>query len=170
MGTLGAVLTEPPDPPHAAGPLTPVLLALLAKDPAERPNAEGAETALRAVTGGAEPALPPTAPLHNVVTGPVPTRPARRRGPYLVPVLAVLAALVVTTAVGATVRARDGTPDTASGRTTAADTSTRATAPQARFASRPNPCGLITAEQATRYIHGRFVGRSSTSAPSTMPR
>ncbi|MBX6768910.1 MAG: serine/threonine protein kinase, partial [Actinomadura rubrobrunea] len=34
MGTLAAVLTEEPAPPRAAGPLTPVIMGLLVKDPA----------------------------------------------------------------------------------------------------------------------------------------
>jgi hypothetical protein len=37
--TLGAILHEPPGHPARAGPLGPVLLALLDKDPARRPPA-----------------------------------------------------------------------------------------------------------------------------------
>jgi serine/threonine protein kinase len=37
MGTLSAVLTAPPAPPRSAGPLAPVLLALLTKDPPAQP-------------------------------------------------------------------------------------------------------------------------------------
>ena len=37
--TLGAILHDPPGRPTRAGPLEPVLLALLAKDPAHRPPA-----------------------------------------------------------------------------------------------------------------------------------
>jgi tRNA A-37 threonylcarbamoyl transferase component Bud32 len=48
-------------PPSKAGPLTPVLTAMLARSPADRPTAEEACEALRAVAGGR--ALPATARL-----------------------------------------------------------------------------------------------------------
>ncbi|MET7478559.1 serine/threonine-protein kinase [Streptomyces sp. NPDC005648] len=43
LGDLYAVLHEEPPPPHRAGPLAPVLLELLRKDPARRPTAGEAE-------------------------------------------------------------------------------------------------------------------------------
>ena len=49
VGVLGAVLTEDPPPPRWAGALTPLILAMLAKDPAARPSADQAAAALRHV-------------------------------------------------------------------------------------------------------------------------
>ncbi|TQE24125.1 serine/threonine-protein kinase [Streptomyces ipomoeae] len=50
--TLAAILsTEPPEPEHA-GPLAPLILRLLAKDPAARPEADEVTTALEAVAAG----------------------------------------------------------------------------------------------------------------------
>ncbi|MGP3932956.1 serine/threonine-protein kinase [Nonomuraea sp. KM88] len=49
LATLGAVLTHPAPPPAHAGPLGPVLLAVLAKDPGRRPDTEAFRQALHAV-------------------------------------------------------------------------------------------------------------------------
>ncbi|WP_165978533.1 serine/threonine-protein kinase [Actinomadura darangshiensis] len=49
LGVLGAVLTEPPAPPRLAGPLTPLLLRLLDKNPDRRPAAALAHRELRAI-------------------------------------------------------------------------------------------------------------------------
>jgi hypothetical protein len=38
IATLAAVVNDEPRPPHLAGPLTPLITALLAKDPASRPS------------------------------------------------------------------------------------------------------------------------------------
>ena len=38
IATLAAVVNDQPRPPHLAGPLTPLITALLAKDPASRPS------------------------------------------------------------------------------------------------------------------------------------
>lgn len=47
--SLRALLAEPPDAPVLAGPLAPLILDLLAKDPARRPSAADVESGLRAV-------------------------------------------------------------------------------------------------------------------------
>jgi hypothetical protein len=47
--SMRALLAEPPDAPELAGPLAPVLLDLLGREPARRPSAADAETRLRAV-------------------------------------------------------------------------------------------------------------------------
>ena len=77
MGMLGAVLTDPPAPPRAAGPLGPVLLALLAKDPAVRLDAERARAALLAVSGGGD----PVPPAQFALPPPIAHAPTLERGP-----------------------------------------------------------------------------------------
>ncbi|MFD4526383.1 serine/threonine-protein kinase [Streptomyces sp. NPDC058470] len=52
LSTLRAIVDEPLPPPQRAGPLTPVIEGLLAKDPAERLGAEQAEHELRIVAAG----------------------------------------------------------------------------------------------------------------------
>ncbi len=55
--TLTAIVTEPLPEPRRAGPLTPVLWALMAKDPAARPTAAQAAAMLDAVAAGHAPPL-----------------------------------------------------------------------------------------------------------------
>ncbi|MGY1710761.1 serine/threonine-protein kinase [Geodermatophilus sp. SYSU D00758] len=65
MATLMAVVSEPPAPAVRAGPLEPVLLGLLAKDPGQRPTPAGLRDQLEAVLAGRSPAPlrpPPPAP------------------------------------------------------------------------------------------------------------
>ncbi|NYJ07400.1 serine/threonine protein kinase [Geodermatophilus daqingensis] len=60
MATAMAVVAEDPAPMVRAGPLEPVVRALLAKDPARRSTAAQAREGLQAVLAGAE--VPPTTP------------------------------------------------------------------------------------------------------------
>ncbi|MFD9034257.1 protein kinase [Streptomyces sp. NPDC059567] len=57
--TLSAIVTEPLPEPRRAGPLTPVLRALMAKDPLQRPDAGQAREMLEAVAAGATTNLAP---------------------------------------------------------------------------------------------------------------
>jgi serine/threonine protein kinase len=52
MATLTALATQPPDPPRRAGPLRPVLIGLLRKNPRHRMRAAEAERLLRRVAAG----------------------------------------------------------------------------------------------------------------------
>ncbi|MFJ4919917.1 protein kinase [Streptomyces sp. NPDC088725] len=52
LSTMQAVVTDEPPYPDHAGPLAPVIAALLAKDPAARPDAAAAEQMLREVLDG----------------------------------------------------------------------------------------------------------------------
>jgi hypothetical protein len=74
--TLGAVLHDPPGHPARAGPLQPVLLALLAKDPAARPPAPAVRDLLTAVAARRP---RPAGPL--AAAGPGPAGPAAAGGP-----------------------------------------------------------------------------------------
>ncbi|MEU8620626.1 protein kinase [Streptomyces sp. NPDC048623] len=56
--TLAAIVGEPLPEPRRAGPLTPVLRALMAKDPLQRPDAAQAREMLEAVAGGRRTDLP----------------------------------------------------------------------------------------------------------------
>ena len=150
VGMLGAVLTEEPAPPRRAGPLGPVLLALLARDPDHRPPADVAATWLRSVAGGGAPVLPARLPDTNgrPLAG-VPTEPARRvrHGQGKVVIAAALVALA------AAVLLRPGKA--------ASPTAARAAPPdpvRGRFASAPSPCSLLTSVEATR------LGAASTPA------
>ncbi|MFE0189057.1 serine/threonine-protein kinase [Streptomyces sp. NPDC058989] len=91
--TAYAIAMDPFEPPRNGGPLTPLIEALLAKEPTDRPTAEVVEQALRAAEGDAETALMgwPTLALGTVgrddagraATDPrteAPTRPVRPTG------------------------------------------------------------------------------------------
>jgi hypothetical protein len=52
MATLTALATAPPDPPRRAGPLRPVLIGLLRKNPKHRMHAADAERLLRRIADG----------------------------------------------------------------------------------------------------------------------
>jgi hypothetical protein len=160
MGMLSAVLTEEPSPPLRAGPLGPILLALLARDPARRPPADVAARWLRSVAGGGTPVLPTGPPdTEGRSLAAVPTEPVRRRGRdgRQGRRTAVIAAAVVAlaAAVPAAFLLRHGN---------AASPTAKRTAPppdpvRGRFAATPPPCSLITSPEATR------LGTAPTPAP-----
>ncbi|MFJ9951729.1 protein kinase [Kitasatospora sp. NPDC091207] len=66
LATLAAVLDEPLPPPVRSGQLGPLLAALLARDPALRPDAEQLDRALAAAEAGAAPG-----PAHGPAVGAV---------------------------------------------------------------------------------------------------
>nr|WP_189307917.1 serine/threonine-protein kinase [Streptomyces albospinus] len=88
--TAYAIAVDPLEPPRNAGQLAPLIEALLAKEPAERPTAEIVEQALRTAEAEAETALIgwPTLALGTVGRGrpetgeqpEAPTRPVDRAG------------------------------------------------------------------------------------------
>lgn len=67
--TLTAIVTEPLPEPQRAGPLTPVLHALMAKNPADRPDAARAREMLQAVADGGDPG-PCRCPAHRICRRP----------------------------------------------------------------------------------------------------
>jgi serine/threonine protein kinase len=76
VATLMAVATEPPESPRLAGPLTPVLMGLLTKDPARRATPAQARRDLQPVAAGAAPRWMPGPP-----SGPPPGPPPSPPGP-----------------------------------------------------------------------------------------
>ncbi len=75
MATLLAVITEPPAPILAAGPLTPVLLGCLTKDPAQRMTVDQVQAGLNRVLMGPAPAI--SRPAAPPPTSYVPREPTR---------------------------------------------------------------------------------------------
>ncbi|WP_369147625.1 serine/threonine-protein kinase [Streptomyces sp. R44] len=91
--TLAAIVGEPLPEPRRAGPLTPVLRALMAKDPLQRPDAGQAREMLEAVAGGgavdlaAAPAPQPVTPpgFGPALAAPYSPPPPQPVAPYLPP-------------------------------------------------------------------------------------
>ncbi|MGC9538798.1 protein kinase domain-containing protein [Streptomyces sp. UG1] len=120
LATLAAVLDDPLPPPSRSGPLTPVLQALLVRDPAARPDAARLDAMLARVEAGATPhrAARPTmtaAAVPHPTPSPPPTQPdpprltapgPRPRTRLVVAATAVLA-IATATALILTLRAGD---------------------------------------------------------------
>ncbi|MEU2156880.1 protein kinase [Streptomyces sp. NPDC019396] len=68
--TLSAIVTEPLPEPRRAGPLTPVLRALMAKEPENRPTAEQARGMLERVASGGTVHLASAAPTSTPAPAP----------------------------------------------------------------------------------------------------
>jgi hypothetical protein len=109
LAVLGAVLTQHPAPPRRAGPLAPALLAMLAKDPATRPDPAMLREVFQAVAAGTavancrmpafRTAAPPPAPRYGTPAprgqGPGAAPSSRRwAAPAVVAVSAVLVAVL----------------------------------------------------------------------------
>ncbi|MFE7270150.1 protein kinase [Streptomyces sp. NPDC057623] len=114
LATLAAVLDDPLPPPTRSGPLTPVLEALLVRDPAARPDAARLDAMLARVAAGTTPdraarptvtsVAPHPAPVSTQLDTPRPTAPqavgaSRSRTPLLVAATAVLAIATATALV-----------------------------------------------------------------------
>ncbi|WP_067907281.1 serine/threonine-protein kinase [Actinomadura rubrobrunea] len=136
MGVLGSILTEEPQPPQRAGPLAPVLLRLLTKDPEGRPTVEEVRRELAAVTAGDALPRPEEAEGRSGESRP---RRGRRRTIALAVALGVcaLAAPVVVPVL---------TDDRRS--PVAASPQTRPTPVTAI----PSMCGLFSVEQMSRFV------------------
>ncbi|GAA4232855.1 hypothetical protein FHR32_004399 [Streptosporangium album] len=139
--TLGAVLTEQTPLPARAGGLTPVLLALLTKDPRDRPGEAALRTALQRVAQGL-----PAGPLSPPSPAPE-TPPKPRRTGWLVGAAAVV--VVGAAAVAAVVL---GTPSEEPVAATASPVA--ADSPAGRFDSAPDPCTLLTEAQSRTVVPG----------------
>ncbi|WP_406195897.1 serine/threonine protein kinase [Streptomyces sp. NBC_01017] len=135
LATLAAVLDEPLPPPARSGSLTPVLDALLVRDPAARPDAARLDGMLAQVEAGTTPhwaqptltaAAPPAPPVPATPTQldtPRPTVPQRlpeprRRRPLVVAVTAGLALATAAALVLLALRPGDTGGDDKAGATT----------------------------------------------------
>ncbi|WP_051751685.1 serine/threonine-protein kinase [Streptosporangium amethystogenes] len=164
VATIGAVLTQETPFPSRARELAPVLLAMLAKDPRQRPGESGLRAALRQVAQGLPagplspatgPQVPPPQAAAPQTTAPAPIRP-RRTGLIVGASLAVVAA-----AVAGTVLLTMGGPKTP-------ETPSRA-ANAGRFATAPDPCTLLTGPQAKVAVPSAsplFMEATQNSEPS----
>jgi eukaryotic-like serine/threonine-protein kinase len=97
IATLAAVANEPPPSPRRAGPLTDLLTALLARDPAARPSGPKVRAWLSWLQVVAPTAPPPTPRPSRPVLPPAPPVP-RRVGRRLLAMVAMLLAAGVLTA------------------------------------------------------------------------
>ncbi|MFD8556218.1 serine/threonine-protein kinase [Streptosporangium canum] len=147
VATLGAVLTEETPFPSRAGALAPVLLAMLVKDPRDRPGAAVLRTALHRVAQGlpAGPLSPqasqsPQAPAREAPAPPGPRRTGWLVGAGLAVVAAGVAAAVLVTTSGAS--------ETPTASPTASDPG------GGRFAAAPEPCTLLTRAQSRAVVPG----------------
>ncbi|GAA2605294.1 serine/threonine-protein kinase [Actinomadura fulvescens] len=167
MGTLSAVLTEPVEPPREAGPLAPVLMALLAKDPAVRLNALGTEQWLGAVIAGRP--LPQTQPVPLPPGPPAAGMRSRRRAPLAVAAVAALAAMAVVLAIVLWPDSPDGKPRTSGTTRSGAPARSGAAAPPANAAPAklPSVCTLLSPAQAEQLIPGFTATPEASTGPST---
>ncbi|MDX3451011.1 serine/threonine-protein kinase [Streptomyces sp. ME02-8801-2C] len=159
LTTLAAVLESDIPPPSRSGPLTPVLDALLDRDPAARPDAARLAAMLeRVVAGGTAEHVRPTLTAPTPMPegrgpefgGPPPRSPKRRKRIVL---SAVLAALVAVAAVLLTPRLLDG-------KATSGDSD-----PTARTRTSPPPSAVPPGRWIAQ-LHSEPVG-SGTAARDT---
>ncbi|WP_353508774.1 protein kinase [Intrasporangium sp.] len=85
MALLHRVASDPPTRPAKAGALTPVLLAMLERDPSARPSMAEATDWLQRLDLSAPPGDQPTASMRPVTTMPLPTASAGPPAPPTVP-------------------------------------------------------------------------------------
>ncbi|MFJ8043628.1 protein kinase [Kitasatospora sp. NPDC096147] len=85
LATLAAVLDEPLPPPVQAGPLGPTLTALLARDPAVRPDAAELDRLFAAAEQGIDGTMGGVQQWPTQVSGPIPYTQARFDSPYAAP-------------------------------------------------------------------------------------
>jgi serine/threonine protein kinase len=165
---MAAVLMQEPAPARLAGPLGPVLAAILEKDPVRRCAPSQAADWLNGIAQGA-PSTDPALPRERTQVVAV---PRRSRMPLILGGAAVLA-VVLTIATGVVVLVRVLPKFTTTFSETIGDTSTPAPtsgsteAAKALFARDFEACGLLTNAQA-RSLLGGAVKRQYQTASACM--
>lgn len=173
MAVLGAVMTEPARPPQRAGALGQVLMALLAKDPAQRPDALALRHSLQQVTGT------PPATIATPRPGWVVPRMAAvgsAAGVVVAFLVAVTLSLVLSSASAAEPLAATAPPSAPAKKpadrpsastaptpgaspTAAPSASPAEPLPPGKFSAIPRPCQLLTRQQA-----GELIGKYLTTS------
>ncbi|MEO3870087.1 protein kinase [Nonomuraea sp. B12E4] len=164
MATHGAVMTEQPRPPQRSGALAPVLMRLLEKEPARRPDMAMLRAALRDIAEGTAAIAPAThSRLWIVPRLPVYASAATVIVAFVAAVILILTAsftsAVPTAAVAAstepshTATKPSGTPSPAG---TATPTTSAVVRTPGEFTAIPRPCQLLTREQATQVV-GKYT-------------
>ncbi|MFD1547419.1 serine/threonine-protein kinase [Nonomuraea guangzhouensis] len=165
---MAAVLLHEPAPARLAGPLAPVLAALLEKDPAQRCTPEQAAVWLRDVARGDVPESVPTVPRGR-------PRPVKRRRIALMGGAAAAAALCVVAGLMIWLNMR-GVPQHP-GLKTLPSTGSTSSAPSPAavklFRTQPKTCKLLSNTQAGTVLSGsakltlRSTARCQWSSPDS---
>ncbi|ROO86440.1 serine/threonine protein kinase [Actinocorallia herbida] len=160
LAMIGAVLTEDAETPRLAGPLGPLLLAMLHRDPHRRPAPAEIRRTLEGAAGvvpapmafsppqAAPPGFPPTVPMAGPSAG------RSGAGALLAVGAGVAAVVMVAVAAGAffVLRGGDGDrPPTGGGPSSAPPAAGGTPAPADPDAA-PEPCALLTEDQARTLI------------------
>jgi eukaryotic-like serine/threonine-protein kinase len=175
MAALSAVLHEEAAPPRYAGPLAPVLMGLLVKDPVQRMTADQAAADLSRAAQGGPPAAPPELDETRRDEHPAPAAPAegmtvrQQAGPppasegrSKVLLIAVAAVLVVAVAAAAVLLTRHS-----AGGSSAKPSPTPTPAP-----TTPTPSPSLTPGPTVPagYHRSQGPGRSSIAVPAGWTR
>jgi serine/threonine protein kinase len=159
LATLVAVLDEPVPPPVRSGGLTPVLGALLVRDPAARPDAARLDAMLTQVESGAAPLWPqptaappppayptppqtPSRPPYLSLTRPKQAGRPRRRMPVIAAVITVAVAVTAGTSLVLTLRESDNRAGGTEGK--GGSSSSPARTPSRSQSQSPPAEGLVT--------------------------
>ncbi|MFD1538494.1 serine/threonine-protein kinase [Nonomuraea guangzhouensis] len=166
---MAAVLMQEPAPARLAGPLGPVLAAILEKDPVRRCAPGQAADWLNGIAQGA-PSTDPALHRERTQTGPVRKRsrlPLILLGAGLAVVLALAAGVVVLVRVLPNLNTTFTFSETIGDTPTPAPTSRSTGGTRALFARDFEACGLLTNAQA-RSLLGGTVKRSFQTAAACM--
>ncbi|MFI6322611.1 protein kinase [Nonomuraea sp. NPDC050556] len=159
MAMHGAVMTEPPRPPQRAGALGPLLMALLSKNPAQRPDLASTRKALQQITGSTAPTQR-SAPTAWVVSKPLAYGSAAAA--LVAFVAAVTLILTTSSAPAQQPVAAKPTPTkqqqqpSKKPEPSAEPSAQPSTYETGKITAMPRPCQLLTRQQATQ-IFGRYL-------------
>ncbi|MDX3102036.1 serine/threonine-protein kinase [Nonomuraea angiospora] len=163
LATHGAVMTEPPRPPQRSGPLAPLLMRLLEKDPARRPDTVTLRAALNSITQGTA----ATVPASRSTSWVLPRLPVYGFAAAVIVAFVMSVTLILATsspsaplstsppaaAAGAESPPATATPTgAATGTASPSSTGTPIVRTPGKFTTIPRPCQLLTRDQATQVV------------------